>query len=283
MRPILILIEHWLALYATCSNHKENHVTSGISLNVRELTGKVALVTGAATGIGEAIARRLFVGGASIIVTGHDKMGLDALLASLDPECKRSRALELDVRDADAMLRAVSLAEESFGGLDIAVNNAGVTGPHDTPIEKLSLDDWNTVISTDLTGMFLSLKAELPALVKRGGGAIVNLSSANGVVGVAGISAYTTAKHGVIGLTKSAALEYADKGIRVNCIGPGYVATPRMQQMPQQALDAMAQSHPLGRLALPEEVAEMTAFLLSDKAGSCTGGFYPVDGGYTAR
>ena len=131
-----------------------------------EFTGKVAMVTGAATGIGESIARRLFAGGASVVVCGHDRAGLDRLLRDIDPKLERSRAVEADVREADAMRAVVKTAVDTFGGLHLAVNNAGVTGPHDTLIEDLTLDDWRTVIETDVTGMFLSLKAELPAMRK---------------------------------------------------------------------------------------------------------------------
>lgn len=219
-----------------------------------DFAGRVAIMTGAATGIGESIVRTSYENAALLVVVGHDGAGLEALLRDLDPDGARSKALAADVRDSEAMLEDVSLAIDGFGDLDMAVNNVGITGPHDTRIEEMSLEDWNEVISIDLTGMLLSLKAELPAKVRRGGGSILNLSSANGIVGVAGIAAYTTAKHGVVGLTKAAALEYADKNIRVNCIGPGHVAMPRMMEMPREALEFMAQSHPLGRLATREEV-----------------------------
>lgn len=225
-----------------------------------DLSEKVAVVTGAATGIGESIARRLFAGGARLVVVGHDKSGLDGLLKDIDPGGARSRVVEGDVRDAERVANAVSVAEEVFGGLHLAVNNAGVTGPGDTLIEDLSLDDWEAVIDTNLTGMFLSLKAELPLIVKNGGGAVLNLSSANGVVGVAGLAAYTTAKHGVIGLTRSAALEYADKNVRVNCIGPGYVATPRMNEMPRGALDMLGQTHPLAGLQQEKRLLSLPPF-----------------------
>lgn len=248
-----------------------------------EFSHRTALVTGAATGIGEQVARRLHAGGAALTLAGHDGPALERLRRELDPDGRRVLAIEADVRDEAAMAHAVRRTVEAFGALHLAVNNAGLTGPHDTLLEALPLDTWNTVIGTDLTGMFLSLKAELPAIVAAGGGAIVNLSSANGIVGVAGIGAYTAAKHGVLGLTRAAALEYAGKNVRINAIGPGYVATPRMLDMPGEALDAIAALHPLQRLATREEVAEFAAFLLSERASFCTGGFYPVDGGYTAQ
>jgi NAD(P)-dependent dehydrogenase (short-subunit alcohol dehydrogenase family) len=248
-----------------------------------EFANSVAIVTGAATGNGESIARRLFAGGARLVLAGHDGPGLERLARDIDPDGTRSRTAAGDVQEPGFMQHSVALATREFGGLHLAVNTAGVTGPHDTLLEDLSLDDWQAVIGTDLTGMFLSLKAELPAIVKSGGGAILNLSSANGVVGVAGIAAYTAAKHGVVGLTRSVALEYASKGVRVNCIGPGYVATPRMLEMPKEALDQLGSLHPMGRLATREEVAEFAAFLLSDRAAFCTGAFYPIDGGYTAQ
>lgn len=247
------------------------------------LKNRVGIVTGAATGNGETIARTLYREGAAVVLVGHDGEGLKSVANSLDETNDRIAWIEGDVRDQQTMQRAVELARNRFGGLNLAVNNVGVTGPAGTLLEELTLEDWEEVISTDLTGMFLSLKAELPAMVAGGGGAIVNLSSANGVVGVPGIAAYTCAKHGVVGLTRSAALEYASKGVRVNCIGPGYVSTPRMNMMPGDALDALAALHPMGRLATRQEVADFVVFLLSEKAGFCTGGFYPLDGGYTAQ
>ncbi len=242
-----------------------------------EFAGKVALVTGAATGIGEAVARRLAMGRAKVVLVGHGGSELAALAESLGRE--RARAVETDVRDE----RAVDEACDAFGVLHLAANAAGVTGPAGRLTEDVSAEDWRTVIDVDLTGTFLCMKAQLPRIVASGGGAVVNFSSANGLVGLAGMSAYTAAKHGVVGLTRSAALEYADRGVRVNCVAPGYVATPRLLASPPDILSSMTLAHPLGRLATREEVAEIVALLLSDRAAFVTGAAIPIDGGYTAR
>jgi NAD(P)-dependent dehydrogenase (short-subunit alcohol dehydrogenase family) len=245
--------------------------------------GKVAIVTGASTGIGEAIAAKLFQMGASVALVSRNLKEVDAVAARLDEKGARTHAIEADIRDYKAVEKMIKETVKRFGGLHLAVNNAGITGPHEVTTADYEIEQWNDVIATDLSGTFFCLKYEIPAILKSGGGAIVNLSSANGIVGVAGISAYTAAKHGIIGLTQSAALEYAAQGIRINAIGPGYVDTPNMKKLPKKDRQMMAELHPMKRLATREEVAETAAFLLSEKSSFTTGSFYLMDGGYTAR
>lgn len=245
-------------------------------------SGRSALVTGGGSGLGEAICHRLAREGARVAV-------LDMLAASAERVVKDIRALGgqadsfvADVTNFDALNQVITEVVVAFGGLDLAVNNAGIGSPF-LPTAEHSLETWNRVIAVNLTGVFHSIKAEIPHMSERGG-AIVNIASITALVGVAGIAPYVTAKHGVLGLTKSAALEYGKAGIRVTAVCPTFVKTPLTtaelkDDQQWAALDAM---HALGHCATPEDVAAMVAFLGSDDGRMLTGCAYPVDGGITA-
>ncbi len=246
-------------------------------------TGKVAVVTGAGTGNGEAIAQRLYEGGATVVLISRHLDSIQSVCARIDPKAERTLAIESDVQDPKAIEDAIKMIINKFGHLDFAVNNAGITGTAGVPIQDVDIDVWREVIDIDLSGIFYCMKYEIPAMLSNGNGAIVNISSANGLVGLAGMSAYTTAKHGIIGLTKSAALELAESNIRVNAVAPGYVATPRILDSGKEVTDWMASLHPMKRLATREEVAELVVYLLSDVASFITGSVHSIDGGYTAQ
>ena len=250
---------------------------------MRDFSGKVAIVTGGTDGLGETIAGTLHARGAAVVIAARDPQRTQDRAQALDPSGKSSLGLVCDVADPIQVERLVAETVSRFGALHIAVNNAGIVGPGGMTIPDSTVEDWNAVIATCLSGVFHGLKYEIPAMLKAGGGSIVNMSAANAVVGVAGIGPYTAAKHGVLGLTRSAALEFATRGVRINAVGPGFVDTPKMRATPAERLAAMRAAHPMGRMATREEVANLVAFLLSDESGFSTGGFYPVDGGYTAQ
>ena len=244
-----------------------------------DFTGKVALITGAASGIGEAVARQLAGANAQVIVADIDVATADAVANAIG---HNALGWGLDVSDPDAVRQAVDMAVERFGALHLAVNNAGIGGASlDTA--DYPLDEWHRVLGVNLHGVFYSMKYEIPAIVASGGGAIVNMASILGSNGWAGSAAYVAAKHALVGMTKSAALEYAARGLRVNAVGPGFIDTPLLSHMDADTHQALATLHPVGRLGTCDEVAALTCFLLSQQASFITGSYHLVDGGYSAR
>lgn len=244
------------------------------------LADRVALVTGAASGIGLAVARRLAAAGARVVMADVAEQQLDKVVHTLRQEGGQVMASTADVCKPASMDELVSRAVETFGGLHLAVNNAGISGKQ-APLAEQSVDDWLRVMDHNIHGVFYAMRSQIPAMLACGGGAIVNVASVLGQVGSALSPAYTAAKHAVVGLTRSAALAYADKGLRVNAVGPGYISTPLLQALSDADRARVAATTPLRRLGEPEEIAELVAFLLSARSSFTTGAFYLADGGFT--
>jgi len=249
---------------------------------MKSLENKTALVTGAGSGIGRAIAILYASAGARIVVSDINEKGGEETVSQIKVSGYDAIFIKADTSKPDDSKALVDAAVKAFGGLHIAVNNAGIGGPI-SPVGDYPVDGWDKVIAINLSGVFYGMRYQIPAMLASGGGSIVNMASILGKVGTRGSAAYAAAKHGVIGLTEAAALEYADKKIRINSIGPGYIVTPLLSALDDATLQVLKGMHPMGRLGTAEEVAELALWLNSDKASFVTGSYYNVDGGYLAQ
>jgi NAD(P)-dependent dehydrogenase (short-subunit alcohol dehydrogenase family) len=250
---------------------------------MKTLENKTAIVTGAGSGIGRAIAELFAREGANVVVSDvNEQHGNDVVKGITDAKGK-ALFVKADSSSPEQNDALVDVAVKQFGGLHIAVNNAGIGGPLGLTGEY-PIDGWKKVIDINLSGVFYGMHAQIPAMLKSGGGSIVNIASILGQAGTKMSPAYVAAKHGVVGLTKAAALEYAEKEIRINSVGPGYINTPLVKNSLDDAtLKALVGLHPIGRLGESEEIAELVLWLASDKASFVTGSYYAADGGYLAQ
>lgn len=248
------------------------------------LQGKVALVTGASSGIGRAIALAYAREGARVVVSDVHIEGGEETVALVRRQGGEAIFVPADVSRAEDCQRLVERTVAHHGRLDVACNNAGIGGELG-PTADYPLDAWQQVIGVNLSGVFYCMKHQIPAMLRQGGGAIVNMASILGQVGFAGAPAYVAAKHGVVGLTKTAALEYGARGLRINAVGPAFIHTPMIASLEDDPATRrqLVSLHAVGRLGEPQEVAELVVWLSSERASFVTGAYYAVDGGYLAR
>jgi NAD(P)-dependent dehydrogenase (short-subunit alcohol dehydrogenase family) len=248
------------------------------------LKNKVVLVTGAASGIGRAIALVAAREGARLVLSDLDAHAGNETAKQVRAVGAEALFADSDAGKSDDAQALVDQAMAHYGRLDGACNNAGIGGAS-APLADYPLDAWAQVINVNLSGVFYGMRAQIPAMLLNGGGAIVNTASILGMVGMATAPAYTAAKHGVLGLTQSAAIAYSGQGVRINAVGPGFIHTPMVHALEDDPIvkAALIAAHPIGRLGLPEEVAELVVWLASTRASFVTGAYYPVDGGYLAR
>lgn len=248
---------------------------------MKQLENNTAIITGAGSGIGRSTALLFAKEGAKVVVSDISETNGNNVVEEIKKSGGEAFFVKADSSKAEDNEALVKQAVEKYGSLDIAVNNAGIGGPLGATGEY-PLDGWQKVIDINLSGVFYGLRYQIPAMLPTGG-SIINIASILGQAGTKFSPAYVAAKHGVVGLTKAAALEYADKNIRINSVGPGYIKTPLLTSLDEATMKALVGLHPIGRLGESEEIAELILWLASSKSSFVTGSYYAADGGYLAQ